>query len=155
MVLGGKSLVVSAFRVLSGVSISMWISVHMISSDVACGDGDLFTGVSSAAVVGLSTVRVLLFVSLCVVPALFVSWIVATVINASVLSEICPIGSAFPNFPAKVPFLAFVERRISGDFCSGVALMSILLAAGCFSGDGVLWSRSVSDESEIEVSHSN
>ena len=70
------------------------------------------------------------------------------------LSEICPIGIAFPNLAVSIPVQTLVERRISGDFCSGVALISILLAAG-FSGDGVLWSRSVSDESKIEVSHSN
>ena len=79
---------------------------------------------------------------------------VATVINASVLVEMLPIGISFPNFPARVLFLVLVERRISGESGSGVALRSILFAAGCLLGDGVLWSRSVSDESEIDVSHS-
>ena len=73
---------------------------------------------------------------------------VATVINASVLVELFPMGIAFPNFSSSVLFLVLVERRISGECGSGVALRSILLAAGCSLGDGVLWSRSVSDESE-------
>ena len=132
----------------------MWTSVHKISSDV-CDNGDGNAARSSATVVGLLSVFVGLFDSFAVVPSLFESWIVATVINASVLFEMFPMGIAFPNFSACVLFLVLVERRISGECGSGVALRSILLAAGCLFGDGVLWFRSVSDESEIEVSHSN
>ena len=54
---------------------------------------------------------------------------------------------------ASALFLCLGDRRVSGDFCSGVALMSIRFAAG-LSGDGVLSFRSVSDKSEMNVSHS-
>ena len=128
--------------------------MHKISSDVS-DNGDGNAAGSSATVVGLLSSAVGLFDSFAVVPALLESCIVVTVINASVLFEMFPIGIALPNFSASVLFLVLVERRISGDCGSGVALRSILLAAGCLSGDGDLWFRSVSDESEIEVSHSN
>ena len=64
------------------------------------------------------------------------------------------MGIAFPSFVASVPFLCHDDRRISRDFCSGVAFMSIHFAAG-LSGDGVFSSWSVPDDSEMEVSHSN
>ena len=51
-------------------------------------------------------------------------------------------------------FLGLDDRLISGDFCTGVLLISILFAAGFF-GDGVLRSLSVSEDKEIEVSRSN
>ena len=68
--------------------------------------------------------------------------------------QILAIGIASTSLVASALFLCLDDRRISGDFCSGVALMSIRFAAG-FSGDGVFSLRSVSDESEMDVSHSN
>ena len=53
-------------------------------------------------------------------------------------SEILPIGIAFPSLVASAFFLCLDDRRISGDFCSGVALMSIRFPAG-LSGDGVFF----------------
>ena len=54
MVLDGETSLVVVFREFSGVVVSMWTSVHMITSDVATGDGDVCTGVSLAALVGLA-----------------------------------------------------------------------------------------------------
>ena len=156
MVLGGVS-VLAVSRAFSGVSLLMWTSVHTISSDVS-NDGDRYAVISSFPVVCLLShlsIRLEMLASFVVISSVFGYSMVATVIDASVLVEMCPIGMAFPNFPARVLFLVLVDRRISGEFVSGVAFRSILLAAGCLLGDGVLWSRSVSDESEIDVSHSN
>ena len=73
-----------------------------------------------------------------VISSVFVCSMVATVPDISVLVEMCPIGMAFPNFPASVLVLALVDLRSSGEFVSGVDFRSILLAAGCLLGDGVL-----------------
>ena len=134
----------------------MWTSVHTISSDVA-NDGDRYAVTSSFIVVCLShlSIRLEVLDSFGVISSVFVYSMVATVPDVSVLVEMCPIGMAFPNFPARVLVLDLVDRRISGEFVSGVAFRSILLAAGCLLGDGVLWSSSVSDESEIDVSQSS
>ena len=64
-------------------------------------------------------------------------------------SEILAIGIAFPSLVANALFLCLDDRRISEDFCSGVALMSFRFAAG-LSGDGDFSSRSVSDNSEMD-----
>ena len=76
------------------------------------------------------------------------------VIRGSLVSEIWLIGIVSPNFEASVLFRGLVERLISGDICSSVALIWIRLAAGFF-GDGVFRLESESDDNEIEVSHSN
>ena len=54
MVLDGETLRVVVSRAFSVVVVSMWTSVHMISSDVVTGDGDVCTGVSLTAFVGLA-----------------------------------------------------------------------------------------------------
>ena len=65
-------------------------------------------------------------------PVVSALWTAATISGGSVLSVICSIGIALSNLAVSVPVLTLVERRISGGFCSGVALISILLAADCF-----------------------
>ena len=64
------------------------------------------------------------------------------------------IGIALPNFPVSVPILVLVERRHCCSNFSGVRLVSNFFATGLL-GDGVFLVGSESDESDIDVSHSN
>ena len=155
MVLGGVAVVVVS-RAFSGVSLLIRTSVHTISSDVVT-DGDRHTVVSLSLVVCASPMSMVLEVlgSFDVMSSVFACSMVATMPDISVLVDMLPIGIALPNFPANVLVRARVDLRISGEFVSGVDFRSIRLAAGCLLGDGVLWSSSISDESEIEVSQSN
>ena len=47
-----------------------------------------------------------------VISSVLVSSMVATVSGASVFVEMCPIGMAFPNFPASVLFRDLVDIRL-------------------------------------------
>ena len=64
------------------------------------------------------------------------------------------IGIALPNFPVSLPILVLVQRRHGHSNSSGVRLVSNFFAAGLF-GDGVFLVGSESDDSDIDVSHSN
>ena len=69
-------------------------------------------------------------------------------------SSMLMIGIALPIFPVKVPILVLVERLHSRPNSSGVRFVSNFFAVG-FIGDGVFLLGSESDDSEIDVSHSN
>ena len=117
------SLVLS-YLVLFGVAASMWISVHMISSEEICGDG---------------TVSVIGSMSLCSFSAGW-SGVLTFVVECSMCAtkqgsaefEICATGIELPSFVESAIFLCLDDRRISGDPCSGVAFVSIHFADGFF-----------------------
>ena len=69
-------------------------------------------------------------------------------------SSMLLIGIALPNFPVSVPILVLVQRRHGHSNSSGVRLVSNFFAAGLI-GDGVFLVGSESDDSDIDVSHSN
>ena len=134
-----------SFLVISGVSLSICISVHIISSEEQ-SDGSvsgtgfwLFCGVTIGWSWPLTSAVVR---STCATR------------QGTEVSAICAMGIASPSLVASALFLCLDDRRISGDFCCGVAFMSIRFAAD-LSGDGVFSFTFVSDESEMDVSHSN
>ena len=108
-------------RVISGIyAASMWISVHLISSDEVCGNGTVSDIVSGAVVSATILFGVLMFV---------VEYSICDNRSGSAEFETCPVGISLPSFVASGFCLGLDNRLVSGVFCSAVAFISILFAA--------------------------
>ena len=109
----------SSFLVISGISVSICISVHIISSEEQ-SDGSV-SGIGFWLFCGVT---------------IGWSWPLTSAVVSSTcatrqgteVSAICVMGIASPSLAASALFLGLDDRRISGDFCSCVAFMSIRFA---------------------------
>ena len=130
-------LLLSLFPALtcSGVSVSIWISVHSIDDDIEIN-----------SVLGSSPVANCVSGSSLKVAGIFAGTIwtwQTTFLVIMFCSSTLLMDIELPTFPAIVLVRALVERRQSCSKSFWVRLVSILLAAG-FCGDGVfrIWSES-------------